>query len=177
MTNNLVVRRNTLSQTLETRHIHPTPINQAEPVSTVPEQSNNIQAKASRPFRRPLGEIIADINMPIPARFIKTKPQHDKQSGRTINLKFVSWYDVIRILEARAPGFEYDCEPHFADGKTVVKATITIHGSDGSLSRSALGIEDSQTGSWGDPTSNASSMALRRAAASFGLGLHLYFDK
>jgi hypothetical protein len=59
----------------------------------------------------------------------------------------------------------------------VVKATITIHGSDGSLSRSALGIEESDLDGWGDPTSNASSMALRRAAAIFGLALHLYYEK
>ncbi|ABW32806.1 hypothetical protein [Acaryochloris marina] len=136
--------------------------------AVTPSQS---QTNTPRAFRRPLEEILEDLRRPIPGRFIKTK------SKKGVALRFVSWYDIVRILEARAPGFEYDCSPHFGDGKTVVKATITIHGEDGSLSRSALGIADSDIESWGDATSNASSMALRRAAAEFGLGLHLYWEK
>lgn len=135
------------------------------------------QAQNTRAFRRPLEAILEDLRKPIPDRFIKLKPQKNKKTGKTTNLKFASWYDIIRILEARAPGFEYDCFPHFDNGKTVVRATITIHGEDGSLSRTALGIADSGIESWGDATSNASSMALRRAAAEFGLGLHLYWEK
>lgn len=144
------------------------PINRSTAQTTAPIQP---QAQTARAFRRPLEEILEDLRRPIPGRFIKTK------SKKRVALKFVSWYDIVRILEARAPGFEYDCSPHFGDGKTVVKATITIHGEDGSLSRSALGIADSDIESWGDATSNASSMALRRAAAEFGLGLHLYWEK
>ncbi|WP_299403050.1 hypothetical protein [Acaryochloris sp. IP29b_bin.148] len=144
------------------------PINRSTTQATEPTQP---QAQTARAFRRPLAEILEDLRRPIPERFIKTK------SKKGVALKFVSWYDIVRILEARAPGFEYDCSPHFGDGKTVVKATITIHGEDGSLSRSALGIADSDIESWGDATSNASSMALRRAATEFGLGLHLYWEK
>ncbi|QUY46013.1 hypothetical protein [Acaryochloris marina] len=144
------------------------PINRSSTQVAVPPQP---QANTPRAFRRPLEEILEDLRRPIPERFIKTK------SKKGVALKFVSWYDIVRILEARAPGFEYDCSPHFGDGKTVVKATITIHGEDGSLSRSALGIADSDIENWGDATSNASSMALRRAAAEFGLGLHLYWEK
>lgn len=144
------------------------PINRSSTQVAAPPQP---QAQTTRTFRRPLEEILEDLRRPIPQRFIKTK------SKKGVALRFVSWYDIVRILEARAPGFEYDCSPHFGDGKTVVKATITIHGEDGSLSRSALGIADSDIESWGDATSNASSMALRRAAAEFGLGLHLYWEK
>ena len=150
------------------------PLNRSSTQTATPSQP---QAKTTRAFRRPLEEILEDLRKPIPDRFIKLKPQKNKKTGKTTNLKFASWYDIIRILEARAPGFEYDCSPHFDNGKTVVKATITIHGEDGSLSRSALGIADSGIENWGDATSNASSMALRRAAAEFGLGLHLYFEK
>lgn len=150
------------------------PINRSTSQAVAPSHT---QTKTTRAFRRPLETILEDLRKPIPDRFIKLKPQKNKKTGKTIHIKFASWYDIIRILEARAPGFEYDCSPHFSDGKTIVKATITIHGSDGSLSRSALGIENSGVDSWGDATSNASSMALRRAAAEFGLGLHLYFEK
>lgn len=149
------------------------PINRSTTQAAVPSQP---QAQTARAFRRPLKEILEDLRRPIPRWFIKTKFVKDKH-GKKVPLKFVSWFNVIRILEARAPGFEYDCSPHFGDGKTVVKATITIHGEDGSLSRSALGIANSDIESWGDAASNASSMALRRAAAEFGLGLHLYWEK
>ncbi|BDM83832.1 hypothetical protein [Acaryochloris marina] len=144
------------------------PISRSTAQAVTPSQS---QTNTPRVFRRPLEAILEDLRRPIPERFIKTK------SKKGVALRFVSWYDIVRILEARAPGFEYDCSPHFGDGKTVVKATITIHGEDGGLSRSALGIADSDIESWGDATSNASSMALRRAAAEFGLGLHLYWEK
>ncbi|MGR3277109.1 hypothetical protein ACSYAD_18565 [Acaryochloris marina NIES-2412] len=144
------------------------PINRSTSQAVAPTQP---QAQSTRAFRRPLEKVLEDLRRPIPQRFIKTK------SKKGVALKFVSWYDIVRILEARAPGFEYDCSPHFGDGKTVVKATITIHGEDGSLARSALGIADSDIENWGDATSNASSMALRRAAAEFGLGLHLYWEK
>jgi hypothetical protein len=40
--------------------------------------------------------------------------------------------------------------------------------------REATGIEDEETSSFGDTSSNAESMVLRRAAAKFGLGLYLY---
>ena len=40
--------------------------------------------------------------------------------------------------------------------------------------REAIGIEDEETLSFGDPASNAESMALRRAAAKFDLELYLY---
>jgi len=36
------------------------------------------------------------------------------------------------------------------------------------------GLERLDLSSYGDPQSNAESMAFRRAAARFGLGLHLY---
>ena len=126
---------------------------------------------------RPIAAILEDLRKPIPDRFIGTKPVKNKRNGKTEHLKFCPWFNVLRLLEHYAPGFEYDCEPCFGDGHTVVKATITIHGCDRSVSRSALGIADSDLDGWGDPTSNASSMALRRAAAHLGLGLHLYWEK
>ena len=127
------------------------PLSRSSTQDATPSQP---QAQNTRAFRRPLEAILEDLRKPIPDRFIKLKPQKNKKTGKTThNLKFASWYDIIRILEVRAPGFEYDCSPHFDNGKTVVKATITIHGEDGSLSRSALGIADSGIENWGDATS------------------------
>jgi hypothetical protein len=51
---------------------------------------------------------------------------------------------------------------------------ITIHAAEGDFKRDGTGLERLDVGSYGDPQSNAESMAFRRAAARFGLGLHLY---
>ena len=51
---------------------------------------------------------------------------------------------------------------------------ITIEAAEGSFTRSATGSETLDTDSYGDFQSNAESMAFRRAAARFGVGLHLY---
>ena len=53
-------------------------------------------------------------------------------------------------------------------------AEVSIVASDGVVTRQATGCEDDDKAGYGDPTSNAESMALRRAAAKFGLGLYLY---
>jgi hypothetical protein len=45
---------------------------------------------------------------------------------------------------------------------------------EGIIYREATGQEEGDCGSYGDPSSNAESMALRRAAAKFGLALYLY---
>ena len=61
---------------------------------------------------------------------------------------------------------------------------LTIPTAEGNIYREATGTEelkrtDKETGdilelAYGDPSSNAESMAFRRAAAKFGLGLYLY---
>lgn len=61
---------------------------------------------------------------------------------------------------------------------------LTIPTAEGNIYREATGTEelkrtDKETGdslelAYSDPSSNAESMALRRAAAKFGLGLYLY---
>lgn len=57
---------------------------------------------------------------------------------------------------------------------------LTIITTEGHISREATGTEllkqtDGESElAYGDPSSNAESMAFRRAAAKFGLGLYLY---
>jgi len=51
---------------------------------------------------------------------------------------------------------------------------ITVHAREGAFYRDETGLERLDVDSYGDPQSNAESMAFRRAAARFGLGLHLY---
>jgi hypothetical protein len=51
---------------------------------------------------------------------------------------------------------------------------LTIQCAEGTVYREATGQEDETLDSYGDSSSNAESMALRRASAKFGLGLALY---
>jgi hypothetical protein len=59
-------------------------------------------------------------------------------------------------------------------GRLILTVRITIQCAEGLVWREATGQEEEETNSYGDPSSNAESMALRRAASKFGLGLSLY---
>lgn len=68
--------------------------------------------------------------------------------------------------------------------RVLLAVRLIIPTCDGDVSRDAIGTEElkeinKKTGeigerAYGDPSSNAESMAFRRAAARFGLGLYLY---
>jgi hypothetical protein len=51
---------------------------------------------------------------------------------------------------------------------------LTVPTAEGPVYYEATGFETLETVGYGDPASNAESMALRRAAAKLGLGLYLY---
>jgi hypothetical protein len=53
----------------------------------------------SKGYQRPILEILADLQKPIPKRFIKSKTL----KGQRID--FVSGYSYIQLLEFYAPGF------------------------------------------------------------------------
>jgi hypothetical protein len=144
-------------------------------------------ASSVKPLRS-INEIISDLSKPISARHLQTKRQ-----GGT-DLTFIPWYHAVSYLDLYAPGWSYDIEyqGHTPEptklttdkkshrGKVIVKTTITIpclEAPEFGIVRSALGIEDDVVTGYGDPTSNAESMALRRAAAKFGLGRYLYNTK
>jgi hypothetical protein len=58
--------------------------------------------------------------------------------------------------------------------RTVIEGRLTLRAAEGNFVREATGTEDNEIDSWGDPSSNAEAMALRRCCAKFGLGLHLW---
>ena len=69
------------------------------------------------------------------------------------------------------------------DDRIFLSGRLTIPTCDGDISREATGTEELKETTrdgeireraYGDPSSNAESMAFRRAAARFGLGLYLY---
>lgn len=121
---------------------------------------------------RPLREIITDLRKVIPPEMLKTK----KRGGT--DLTFIPWYNAVKMLDWYAPGWTYEIR-HIAQAgnQTVIVARITIAAEEGYFWREATGIEEDEGISFGDTSSNAESMALRRAASKFGLGLYLYNKK
>lgn len=120
-------------------------------------------------YARPLTEILADLARPVPKRFLAQR----KQGGQ--NLTYIPWHNVNRLLDYYAPGWEGEVTKIVTTNDRVfVTYKLTIHTAEGAFSREATGTELLNCSSYGDPTSNAESMAFRRAAARFGLGLGLY---
>lgn len=148
-------------------------------------------------FRRPIAVILADLSKPIPKKYLDTRRQ-----GKAI-LTFIPWFNVPKLLDRCAPGWEGSItQLHTTADRLILTYRITIHAHEGSFSREATGTEllkedkeiwlgekpnqtplkdelgrhatESRELAYGDPSSNAESMAFRRAAAKFGLGLYLY---
>jgi hypothetical protein len=117
---------------------------------------------------RPINEIIADLAKPIPDSMLRERKQ-----GQT-TLTYIPWHNATRMLDRYAPGWQYFLEVKELAGKVVAIATIQILAAEGQITRMATGFEEEDKAGYGDPFSNASSMALRRAAAHFGLGRYLY---
>lgn len=115
----------------------------------------------------------------LPPQFLRDK----KKGGRKIT--FIPWYSVVKILNKYCPGWCYEVkEKVFSDDRIYVTVRLTLTCSDGTVYREATGTEelkafDKETGeekeiAYGDPSSNAEAMGLRRAASKFGLALYLW---
>jgi hypothetical protein len=119
-------------------------------------------------YGRSINDIISDLSKPIPARFLKKKVVSGTE------LTYIPWHSATKMLDYYAPGWEYHVRFEHIAGKVVAIASITIAAKEGMITREASGYEDEGVDKFGDPFSNASSMALRRSAAHFGLGRYLY---
>jgi hypothetical protein len=117
---------------------------------------------------RPINEIVSDLSKPIPDSLLRTR----KQGGA--ELTYIPWHNATRLLDAYAPGWSYLVEIHHHAGKVLAIATISVIAKEGIVTRQATGYEEETASGYGDPFSNSESMALRRAAAKFGLGRYLY---
>ena len=130
------------------------------------------EQKAAPAYRRTIREIISDLSGPIPDRFLKTKTL----KGNVIT--FLPWHRAVKLLDWYAPGWCYEVRGVTPIGdQTVLTVRLIIPAAEGDIWREATGIEEDEVSGYGDTSSNAESMALRRAAAKFGLGLYLYDKK
>lgn len=118
---------------------------------------------------RSITDIIKDLSKPVAARHLKER----QQGGKTIH--YISWYDAVRYMDLYAPGWCYEVvRIESIAGKLILTVRVTVPCAEGIVFRDATGQEVEETNSYGDSSSNAESMALRRAFAKFGLGLYLY---
>jgi hypothetical protein len=135
---------------------------------TTQRPTTHTEESKNKGFRRPIQDILTDFKQPIPKRFIKSKPIKGEK------IAFVPWYNYIKLLEYFTPGFHWEVRSHYHGDRTVVEGKLTILAHEGDFIREATGTEENDIDSWGDPSSNAEAMALRRCCAKFGLGLHLW---
>ena len=118
---------------------------------------------------RSIRDIVKDLSKPVAKRHLRTRKQGGKE------LTYIAWHDAVKYLDHYAPGWGYEVRSISSiAGKLILTIRLSIPCLEGMVYREATGQEDENTDSWGDPSSNAESMALRRAAAKFGLGLSLY---
>lgn len=122
--------------------------------------------------QKALAEILAALAQPFDARYQKTndkgQPFFDARTYRS-------------YLKKRAPLFETSTTTTLsACGRfCVADVSITIHGTDGSITRSENGFESIPVDKagvlqlhkvYGDPASNASSQAFKKACRLFSMG-------
>ena len=121
-------------------------------------------------YGRPLAEILADLSKPLPATFLSNR----KQGGK--NLTYISWHTANKLMD-------YFCGGGWEGSVTNIHSTpeevfvvyrITIHTSEGHISREATGSEKLASNAFGEAVAKAEAQAFKRSCARFGLGLSLY---
>jgi hypothetical protein len=128
-----------------------------------------IDVPPTAPGEWSIAQIEYALSRPLPAQLLKQK----KKGGNTLD--YLPWYRAVKILNKYAPGWGSEVRSMQQIGDNLcLSVALSIPTSSGIVTREATGIESLNCSSFGDPASNAQSMALRRAAAQFGLGLHLY---
>lgn len=118
---------------------------------------------------RSIREIVKDLSKPIAQKHLRKR----RQGGKEIT--YIAWHDAVKYLDHYAAGWCYEIRGVGSiAGKLILTVRLSIPCLEGIIYREATGQEDESLESYGDSSSNAESMALRRASAKFGLGLHLY---
>jgi hypothetical protein len=118
---------------------------------------------------RSIRDIVKDLSKPIAQKHLRKR----KQGGKEIT--YLAWHDAVKYLDHFAPGWCYEIRSmNSIGGKLILTVRLSILCAEGIVYREATGQEDEDKDNYGDSSSNSESMALRRAAAKFGLGLALY---
>ncbi|MDJ0583281.1 Rad52/Rad22 family DNA repair protein [Crocosphaera sp.] len=116
-------------------------------------------------------DILRSLAQPVPKKLISYKTL----KGNKID--YIAWYDLCDLLDDNCgiDGWEWSVKDvNQISNRLTLTGILTIHGDDKSLTRMATGTEDVDCSSYGDPSSNAEAMALRRCCSKFGLGRDLW---
>ncbi len=137
-------------------------------MTTTTETQEKLQPP-TEPREWSLKQIEAVLSRPIPNAMLKTK----EIKGNKIT--YLPWYEANQILSKYCPGWTFELTQfEIGRDRVFVVGRLTIPTSEGNVYREASGTESLDCNSYGDPSSNAESMAFRRCCARFGLGLYLY---
>ena len=118
-----------------------------------------------------LTEILERLRQPVPCELISYKTI----KGNRID--YISWVDICRLLDDRAGLARWSWkikEVRQIGNRLTMVGCLTIYGEDRSLTMMATGSEDLDCSSYGDPSSNAEAMSLRRSASKMGLARDLW---
>lgn len=123
----------------------------------------------SMPGEWSLKQVQAALSRPLPQSILSTR----RQGGKA--LTYLPWHCANRVLDKYCPGWSWEItQIQLSEKRLFMVGSLSIPTSDGLIVRCASGTESLDCSSYGDPSSNAESMAFRRACARFGLGLYLY---
>ncbi len=133
------------------------------------EKIEELDAKNISNELRSIREIIKDLSKPVAKRHLRKR----KQGGKEIF--YIAWHDAIKYLDHYASGWNYEIRRvDSIAGKLILTVRLSVPCLEGVVYREATGQEDEDLETYGNSSSNSESMALRRAASKFGLGLYLY---
>ncbi len=136
---------------------------------TEEKASEIVETPENRYEQRSIRDIVKDLSKPIAQKHLRKR----KQGGKEI--LYLAWHDAVKYLDHYAAGWNYEIRSmESVAGKLIMIVRISIPCLEGIVYREATGQEDEDLESYGNSSSNSESMALRRAAAKFGLGLYLY---
>lgn len=137
--------------------------------ATAELEATENQTVEQRSEIRSIREIVKDLSKPIAQKHLRKRRQGGKE------ILYLAWHDAVKYLDHFAPGWCYEIRSiDSIGGKLILTIRLSIPSLEGIIYREATGQEDETLDAYGDSSSNAESMALRRAAAKFGLGLALY---
>jgi hypothetical protein len=155
-------------------------------IATQNGTQNGTQAELGKPEKPgawELEQIIKALSRKLPEQLLSQREQGGK------NLDYIPWHTVVQILNKYAPGWGWEIRTmQLSSDRLFLVGRLTIPAQDGLHWREATGTEELKEEyfdkiekvkkireiAYGDPSSNAESMAFRRSAAKFGLGLYLY---
>jgi hypothetical protein len=123
---------------------------------------------------RSIAAIIADLSKPVNPQRLKTKDVKTKKGGG-FSVQYLPWFQCVQYLDKYAPGWNYEIRSaQTVADNFVMTVRLSIPCAEGIVYREASALEPISGSGYGDCATNAESAALRRAAAKFGLALHLY---